>query len=102
MTIKQALSQAINARHTIECIYHGKKRFLEPYHFGSLGGREQLHCFQYAGESESGGLPEWRNLQLDEIRELQIDNKQQFTIRASYHPGNAHYTFIEKRIDEHV
>ncbi|KTC81617.1 WYL domain-containing protein [Legionella brunensis] len=97
MNIKAKLSQAIKTHHAIECIYHGKKRFIEPYHYGTLGGKMQLHCFQYDGESESGGLPEWRNLKLNEIKDIQIIEKH-FTIRASYHPENAHYITIEQSI----
>ncbi|KTD07044.1 hypothetical protein [Legionella jamestowniensis] len=97
MNVKEKLFQAINARNTIECSYHEKKRFIEPYHFGILGGEEQLHCFQYAGESESGGIPQWRNLKLQDIRSIRILDSH-FLIRESYHPENAHYSFIENGI----
>ncbi|ASQ46614.1 hypothetical protein [Legionella clemsonensis] len=97
MGIKDKLSQAITARHPIECSYHEKKRFIEPYHYGILGGEEQLHCYQYAGESESGGLPQWRNLKLHDIRTIRILDGH-FLIRESYHPENAHYSLIEKGI----
>ncbi len=96
---KKILCQAIESHHQIECIYHGKKRLLEPYLYGILGGKEHLHCYQFGGESESGGLPQWRNLRLDDIKHLRIIPHSHFDIRSSYHPENAHYHSIEKGIN---
>ncbi|CEK10021.1 WYL domain-containing protein [Legionella hackeliae] len=98
MNVKDKLALAISARNPVECSYHKKKRLIEPYHYGILGNEEQLHCFQYAGESESGGIPQWRNLKLDDIHTVRILDDKQFTIRDTYHPENAHYTKIEKSI----
>lgn len=100
MGIEKKISQAIRAQNPIECRYHGKKRFIEPHHFGILGGENQLHCYQYDGESESGGIPEWRNLKLNEIQALRVMTDIHFVIRPSYHPENAHYTTIEQSVFE--
>ncbi|WED42111.1 hypothetical protein [Legionella cardiaca] len=97
MDIKKKLSHAITTKRPIECLYHGKKRFIEPYHYGNLGGDEQLHCFQYKGDSDSGGLPQWRNFKLCEMYAIRL-LKSRFTVRASYHPENSHYSTIEKSI----
>jgi predicted DNA-binding transcriptional regulator YafY len=94
---KVLLAQAIEEHHLITCTYHGKARVLEPYLFGMMGGKEHLHCYQTAGESESGGIPQWRNLRLDELENLKLIKESYFSIRETYRPWNAHY-IIEKSI----
>lgn len=97
-TVKEVLAKAINHRKLVTFYYENKKRIVEPYHYGMLGEKLQLHCFQVEGDSESGGIPQWRNFQLTLIKKPHIQSKSHFSIRTSYHPENSHYTPIEKAV----
>lgn len=98
MKVKTKLLQAMEVRRVITCIYKKKFRCLEPHHLGILGGSEQLHCYQIAGESSMGYVPCWKNFKLSKIKNITICPHSPFTVRASYNPTNSHYSKIEKSI----
>ncbi|KTD18418.1 hypothetical protein [Legionella jordanis] len=96
--VKEILANAIRSHSLVLVLYHQQWRVVEPYLIGILGGHEHLHCFQIAGGSVSGGIPQWRNLRLDDIKQLEIIPSSYFEIRDSYHPKNANYMPIEEQI----
>jgi len=93
-----ALDKAIENKNVIQFIYESLPRTVEPYHYGSLGGTLHLHAYQLSGQSHSGGIPEWRNFEIDKIANVSINKDKQFTPRKSYHPDNSKYTSILKAI----
>lgn len=96
--LQDILDKAIVGRQLIVFDYHEKLRIVEPYHYGLLGSKYQLHGFQTQGESISGGIPEWRNYQLSLIANLTIEPNSNFDIRASYRPATSEYSLIEKSV----
>lgn len=100
MGIRARLYKAIELQKIISFDYEKKRRVVEPYHYGVLGGKEQLHCYQTQGNSNSGHIPQWRNFQLTHIKHLRVDDNAYFDIREDYNPGNANYTTIEKSVDD--
>lgn len=67
---QDAIVQAIAARKLIEFTYHGCHRVVEPHDLGIHHGVTQLLAYQVRGDSESGGIPEWRRFDIGEIHDL--------------------------------
>jgi predicted DNA-binding transcriptional regulator YafY len=97
MDTKQLIDKAISERKVISFVYEEQPRTVEPYMYGMLGNVTQLHAYQFAGGSNSGGIPEWRNFHIDKIESLKIYD-QTFELQLTYHPENANYTKIIKKI----
>ncbi|MDI9819376.1 MULTISPECIES: hypothetical protein [unclassified Legionella] len=102
--IEEKLSQAIEARNTLNCTYHDKdhktrKGVIEPYHYGILDATEQLHCYQTESQSEPEEPPQWKNFKLAEIQAVSTNRYSRFQPRDSYDPENSNYTRIEKSVD---
>ena len=70
--MEQALTQAIAARNLIEFWYRGHRRIAEPHILGVSGGVMQLLVYQTDGTSSSGGIPEWRRFDLEEMSRLNV------------------------------
>jgi len=56
------LGAAIREKRLIEFDYAGHHRVAEPHIYGSHHGVDQLLVYQVAGSSSSGGLPQWRRV----------------------------------------
>lgn len=65
--MKQQLIEAISKRMMIDFSYGGYQRIVEPHIYGRHGGVEQLLVYQVGGGSASGGLPQWRRLDISRI-----------------------------------
>ena len=70
--MNQDLVDAIRKRRKIEFDYHGHHRIAEPHVYGRNGGVEQLLVYQVAGGSSSGGLTEWRRVDVAQMSQLVI------------------------------
>ena len=68
----QHLVNAIRNRRMIEFDYGDHHRIAEPHVYGLNGGVEQLLVYQVAGGSSSGGLPEWRRVDVPRMSGLSI------------------------------
>ncbi len=68
------LVSAIRGRRMIEFEYAGHHRVAEPHVYGCVGGVDQLLIYQVAGGSSSGGLPQWRRVDVHRISGLVIGN----------------------------
>lgn len=88
---------AISQHKIIKFNYHHEERIVEPHHYGYLNGKLQLHAYQIDGGSESGGIPEWRNFEIDQIEHLAQQNES-FAIRESHHPDNSNYSEVIKSV----
>ena len=69
------IRQAIINKQIIQFNYNGLTRIVEPHVFGIKNGKLGLLVFQIGGQSSSGGLPNWRLLDINKIRDLQIINQ---------------------------
>lgn len=56
----------------LDFTYHGKHRVAEPHVYGIKNGQYQLLAYQIRGDSSSGGLPNWRRVNLDDVSGLTI------------------------------
>jgi hypothetical protein len=66
------LIDAIARRRLIEFDYRGHHRIAEPHIYGRLNDADQMLVFQIGGTSSSGGLPEWRLINLSGVINLRL------------------------------
>jgi ribosomal protein S6E (S10) len=85
------IRSAISAKAIIEFDYDGHHRIAEPHLYGSKNGVVQLLVFQVAGGSSSGGLPQWRRVDVARMSNLIIAN-QRFPGRRP-NPSGEHSAF---------
>lgn len=69
---QDAIVRALAARAVIEFTYHGRRRTVEPHDLGVRHGVTQLLAYQVRGGSRSGGIPEWRRFDVDDIKEIKL------------------------------
>ena len=62
---------AIANKEVVKFFYHGYERIAEPHVYGRKGGKIQVLFYQIGGGSSSGGLPQWRRMDVDEMSGLQ-------------------------------
>jgi hypothetical protein len=98
MTVKQTLCEAIASRHLVTLTRgndpKGSQRTGAPHIlFDSTTGQECVAFFQTEGYTSSGGLPQWRNVPLENIETVQVHDERQFVPELSFnrtHPQYAH------------
>ena len=71
MQLDPLIRSAIANRQVIEFTYRGLHRVAEPHVYGLHKGKRQLLTYQIRGESSSGGLPNWRRVDVDDISDVQ-------------------------------
>ena len=59
--IENTIGNAIEKMNVITFDYNGYRRRVEPYHYGILGGKKQLHGYQVSNGSKSGEPIGWKN-----------------------------------------
>ena len=64
--------RAIADHHFVAFTYGSARRIAEPHVYGIQSGKRQLLVYQVAGESRSGGLPNWRRVDLAKVRDLRV------------------------------
>src|SRR5688572_24515026 len=74
-SIHRQLRSAIERTRLIEFTYQDLRRVAEPHDYGVLNGEEHLLVYQVAGDSRSRKLPDWRLIQVAEIKQLRILDK---------------------------
>lgn len=68
----QLIKAAIANKQLVEFTYRGLRRVAEPHVYGTLRDKYQLLTYQVAGESSSGGLPNWRRVELSEVSDMRV------------------------------
>jgi len=91
--IDNMIREAIGNSNIIEFSYHGYNRIAEPHVYGIHNGRKQVLVYQIGGSSASGGLPNWRRVNVDEISSIRI-TQQSFYGQRSF-PSGEHSNFDE-------
>ena len=66
------IRMAISNKHLVEFTYHGLRRVAEPHVYGVHRGKQLLLAYQVGGASSSGGLPNWRRVDLSGISQLRV------------------------------
>jgi hypothetical protein len=70
--VDELIRTAMRERRLVEFWLHGLRRVGEPHVYGIHRGVRQLLLYQVAGETRSGGLPDWRRADLPEVSQLRI------------------------------
>ncbi|HET6726325.1 MAG TPA: WYL domain-containing protein [Gammaproteobacteria bacterium] len=73
--IRDEIVKAIEAHAIVAFNYHGRRRVVEPHDLGVLHGETQLLAYQVEGGSRSGGIPEWRRFDLDDVENLTLTGR---------------------------
>jgi len=73
--LHQSILAAIHEKRLLRFFYHGKIRIVEPQDYGIQKGAVQLFTYQFAGESSSGQLPDWRKFNVKSMSKLELLDK---------------------------
>jgi hypothetical protein len=85
------LRQAIAGKRLIACDYEGLPRVAEPHVYGTLDGKSAVLTYQVGGQSRSGGIPNWRRLDLEGISNLSV--LTQTFVGPRPYPSGKHSSF---------
>lgn len=66
----RVIEEAIRTKSVIRFNYGNHERVAEPHVLGLSKGTIKVLCYQIAGSSSSGDLPEWRRFDLGDIDDL--------------------------------
>lgn len=87
----EIIRSAIANKQLLDFTYHRLHRIVEPHVYGIHVGKYQLLGYQIRGETSSGGLPNWRRVNLDEVTELRVLDEH-FAGRRPF-PSGKHSAF---------
>jgi len=73
------IRKAITEKTVVTFHYANLYRKCEVHVYGVTNGRDQILCWQLDGESQRGGIPEWRRFDLGDVVGLKLTNET--------HPG---------------
>jgi hypothetical protein len=82
-SIDNIIRTAISNKNIIEFTYHGYDRIAEPHVYGVYNGKRQLLVYQIGGHTSSGGPPDRRRINVDEILSIQITQQNFYGPRRS-------------------
>lgn len=91
-SLDQKLRQAIETKHLIRFQYKNQERIAEPHDYGVQNGIVRLFCYQVGGRS-NGRLPGWRLINVSEMQDCEILDKQFAGNRET--PTGAHHHWDE-------
>jgi len=95
--MRQTLASAISQRRLIQFTYDGRPRIAEPHLLGIENGLLAIEAFQIGGGSSRGGLPQWRNFHVGDIRDLCV-LEQTFHVRSDFNPQRSRWEQILARV----
>jgi hypothetical protein len=89
------ICEAIKEKKLLTFTYDGLARTVEPHAHGiSTAGNECLRCYQVAGGSSSGKVPDWKMMTTDNITGLSVSQDGFSTPRSGYRKGDRHMSTI--------
>ena len=87
--MKNTIIKAIHDKSILQFTYDGHSRTAEPHAVGlSTAGNDVLRCFQTAGTSSEGKVPDWKLMLLSDIRNLIVTSDHFSTPRPGYKTGD--------------
>lgn len=87
--MRNTISQAIRNRQVLTFTYDGYHRTVEPHCHGiTTAGNEALRCYQTAGGSSSGKVPDWHMMKVDKIVGLTVTPSVFAGPRPGYNRGD--------------
>jgi len=73
--VHERILTAIHEKRLLRFFYHGKIRIVEPQDYGIQKGAVHLFTYQFAGESSSGTLPDWRKFAVKSMSKVELLDK---------------------------
>lgn len=73
--VHQLILTAIHEKRLLRFFYHDKIRIVEPQDYGIQKGAVHLFTYQFAGESGSGTLPDWRKFAVKSMAKVELLDK---------------------------
>ncbi|HET9839509.1 MAG TPA: WYL domain-containing protein [Candidatus Angelobacter sp.] len=73
--VHELILVAIHQKRLLRFLYHGKIRIVEPQDYGIQKGAVHLFTYQFAGESSSGTLPDWRKFAVKSMAKVELLSK---------------------------
>lgn len=93
--MNQTICEAIRKRCVLTFTYDGHPRIVEPHAYGlSRTRKEVLRCYQTGGTSRSHKVPEWRLMEVAQIKFLTVTEKHFVGERDGYKRGDKGMTTI--------
>src|SRR5689334_13188909 len=92
VSLDRTLRNAVRNKRLLQFQYKNQKRIAEPHDYGVQNGIIRLFCYQVAGRS-SGRLPGWRLINVSEMQDCKILDKQFAGNRKT--PSGAHHHWDE-------
>jgi hypothetical protein len=89
--LNNSIRNAIRDKKLIEFDYEGHHRIAEPHVHGISNEQYEAQTFQIGGGSNSGGIPDWRRIKVDQITNLRV-TEQRFEGRRPF-PSGKHSPF---------
>lgn len=91
--MQQDLIYAINARLMVEFNFGGQRQ-VEPHVLGIYQGQLQVLTYQMSGASQSGGIPNWRRFNVNELSQFKFTGQTFAGPRPN--PSGKHAVFDKK------
>lgn len=93
--MNQIICNAIRNRCVLTFTYNGHPRVVEPHAYGlSRAKNEVIRCYQTGGTSDSGTVPRWRLMEVDQIEFLIVTEERFVGERIGYKRGDKHMPTI--------
>ena len=73
--VHQAILSAIHEKRVLRFFYKGQIRIVEPQDYGIQRNVVHLFTYQFAGESSSGPLPDWRKFAVKNMSKVELLEK---------------------------
>ncbi len=87
--MNQIICDAIHNRRVLKFTYHGHHRVVEPHAYGlSQAENEVIRCYQTGGTSDSGKVPDWRLMRVDQVESLTVTEEHFVGERNGYVKGD--------------
>lgn len=74
-SIHHLILTAIQQKRLLRFVYKEKIRIVEPQDYGVQKGAAHLFTYQFAGESGSGSLPDWRKFAVRNMSNVELLSK---------------------------
>ena len=97
--VHQSILTAIHERRLLRFFYHDKIRIVEPHDYGIQKSAVQLFTYQFAGESSSGSLPDWRKFAVKSMSKVELLEKSFPGSRAVPEQRHQEWDVLFARVD---
>jgi len=97
--IHELMLTAIQQKRLLRFLYHGKIRIVEPQDYGIQKGAVHLFTYQFAGESSSGSLQDWRKFAVGNMSNVELLSKSFRGRREAPEQKHQHWDMLFARVE---